>query len=303
MWNSGIFVWKAATLLELLARYQPEIAAGLEAIKRAAAGKSLANPSPKLRAVIAREYKKMPSLSIDYAVMEKAGSEGKVLTLEADFGWSDVGSWAAVHRMMRKDAHGNASKDAGWDSARRTVSFMRRIGWSCFSASKTPSSSTRRTLCWSAISSAPRKCAIWSTSCNRQGLRLVTRFKRVLIVDSSNHLNSRLPQGPFQADDAVVLLDRKDREYLARLDQRRAIAIRGGKIAVDDIIGRDEGSVVRSSMNEPFLVFRPSLAATDSQSAAQRPSDLSQRHRARSCSGRISFPARAWSKPASAPAP
>ena len=57
----------------------------------------------------------------------------------------------------------------------------------------------------------------------------------------------------------MVLLDRKDREYLARLDQRRAIAIRGGKIAVDDIIGRDEGSVVRSSMNEPFLVFRPSL--------------------------------------------
>jgi tRNA (adenine57-N1/adenine58-N1)-methyltransferase catalytic subunit len=72
-------------------------------------------------------------------------------------------------------------------------------------------------------------------------------------------VNTHYPKGPFQADDAVVLLDRKDREYLARLDQRRAIAIRGGKIAVDDIIGRDEGSVVRSSMNEPFLVFRPSL--------------------------------------------
>jgi tRNA (adenine57-N1/adenine58-N1)-methyltransferase len=72
-------------------------------------------------------------------------------------------------------------------------------------------------------------------------------------------VNQRYPTGPFQADDAVVLLDRKDREYLARLDQQRAIAIRGGKIAVNDIIGRDEGSVVRSSMNEPFLVFRPSL--------------------------------------------
>jgi tRNA (adenine57-N1/adenine58-N1)-methyltransferase len=72
-------------------------------------------------------------------------------------------------------------------------------------------------------------------------------------------VNTHYPRGPFQGDEAVVLLDRKDREYLARLDQRRAIAIRGGKIAVDDIIGRDEGSVVRSSMNEPFLVFRPSL--------------------------------------------
>ena len=72
-------------------------------------------------------------------------------------------------------------------------------------------------------------------------------------------MNARYPKGPFQSEEAVILLDRKDREYLARLDQRRAISIRGGKIAVDDIIGRDEGSVVRSSLNEPFLVFRPSL--------------------------------------------
>ena len=72
-------------------------------------------------------------------------------------------------------------------------------------------------------------------------------------------MNARYRKGPFQPDEAVVFLDRKDREYLARLDQRRPIAIRGGKIAVDDVVGRDEGSVVRSSMNEPFLVFRPSL--------------------------------------------
>jgi mannose-1-phosphate guanylyltransferase len=108
LWNSGIFVWKAATLIELLNRYQPEIGARLNAITEAAKGKSLGNPNPKLSAVIAREYRKMPSISIDYAVLEKAAAEGKVLTLEADFGWSDVGSWAAVHRMMHKDAHGNA---------------------------------------------------------------------------------------------------------------------------------------------------------------------------------------------------
>jgi mannose-1-phosphate guanylyltransferase len=106
LWNSGIFVWKAATLLELLTRYQPAIAKGLDAIGKAVTGKSLS--SPKLRSVIAREYRKMPSISIDYAVLEPAGSEGRVLTLEANFGWSDVGSWAAVHRMMHKDAHGNA---------------------------------------------------------------------------------------------------------------------------------------------------------------------------------------------------
>ncbi|HYT53142.1 MAG TPA: hypothetical protein VEQ38_00400, partial [Verrucomicrobiae bacterium] len=72
-------------------------------------------------------------------------------------------------------------------------------------------------------------------------------------------MNSPFPKGPFQIEEPVILLDRKEREYLARLDPRRAISIRGGKISVDDIIGRDEGSVVRSSLNEPFLVFRPSL--------------------------------------------
>ncbi len=55
------------------------------------------------------------------------------------------------------------------------------------------------------------------------------------------------------------MLDRKEREYLARLDQNRPILIRGGKILADHVIGHEEGSVVRSSLNEPFLVFRPSL--------------------------------------------
>lgn len=110
LWNSGIFVWKATTLLELLARYQPEIGAALERIKRAAGSASLARPKAKLRRLIAREYTKMPNLSIDYAVMENAGAEGKVLTIEAAFGWSDVGSWAAVHRLLPKDNVGTAGE-------------------------------------------------------------------------------------------------------------------------------------------------------------------------------------------------
>lgn len=108
LWNSGIFVWKASTLLELLARFQPAVAAGLRAIAAAAGGRSLTDPTPRLRAIIAREYRKMPGLSIDYAVLEPAGSKKLVLALSADFGWSDLGSWAAVHSMLRKDAAGNA---------------------------------------------------------------------------------------------------------------------------------------------------------------------------------------------------
>jgi mannose-1-phosphate guanylyltransferase len=108
LWNSGIFVWKASTLLELMRRYQPAIFKGLEQIKKATGKTSLTSPTAKITNIIEREYKKMPNISIDYAVLEKAGSEGKVVTLEADFGWSDVGSWAAVHRMLPHDENGNA---------------------------------------------------------------------------------------------------------------------------------------------------------------------------------------------------
>ncbi len=66
-------------------------------------------------------------------------------------------------------------------------------------------------------------------------------------------------RGPLREGEPIVLLDRKDREYLSLLDNSRGIAIRGGRVAVEAIIGQDEGIVVRSSHNEPFLVFRPSL--------------------------------------------
>jgi len=107
LWNSGIFIWRAATLLELLHRYQPAISDKISRISQAANRASLTTKSPRLRRVVTREYRKMPNLSIDHAVLEKAGSEGKVLTLEASFGWSDIGSWAAVHRMLHHDARGN----------------------------------------------------------------------------------------------------------------------------------------------------------------------------------------------------
>jgi tRNA (adenine57-N1/adenine58-N1)-methyltransferase len=74
-----------------------------------------------------------------------------------------------------------------------------------------------------------------------------------------NLVNSNYPKGPLREGEPIILLDRKDREYLARLDRNRPLAIRGGKVPVEELIGRDEGCTVRSSVNEPFLVFRPSL--------------------------------------------
>jgi tRNA (adenine57-N1/adenine58-N1)-methyltransferase catalytic subunit len=72
-------------------------------------------------------------------------------------------------------------------------------------------------------------------------------------------VNPMKAKGPLREGDPVIFLDRKDREYLFRLDRSRPLSIRGGKISAEEIIGRDEGSVVRSSLNEPFLVFRPSF--------------------------------------------
>jgi len=77
-------------------------------IQAAMRDKGLANPSASLRAVVRREYRRMPKVSIDYAVLEKAGAAGRLLALEGRFGWSDVGSWAAAHRMLPHDGKGNA---------------------------------------------------------------------------------------------------------------------------------------------------------------------------------------------------
>lgn len=106
LWNSGIFVWRLPVFLKLLEQYQPELFAGL---KKISGGRGLA-ASKRARDLFAREYGKLPNISVDHAVLEKAGSDGKVLTLEGRFVWSDIGSWAAVHRIAGKDARGNSGQ-------------------------------------------------------------------------------------------------------------------------------------------------------------------------------------------------
>lgn len=77
------------------------------------------------------------------------------------------------------------------------------------------------------------------------------------LSDPNAELSAR---GPLREGEPVVFLDRKQRLYLKRLVRGRDILIRGGKIASAEVIGAEEGSMVRSSLNEPFAVFRPSLA-------------------------------------------
>jgi mannose-1-phosphate guanylyltransferase len=96
LWNGGMFIWRARTLVDNFARHQPEMAKDLEAIARAGGVRS--------RRTFARLYPRLEKISIDYAIMEKIS---QVFVVPADIGWSDVGSWAVAYDLMRKDREGN----------------------------------------------------------------------------------------------------------------------------------------------------------------------------------------------------
>ena len=100
-WNSGIFVWKAATLLSRLHRFMPNLYQGLQ---RIAATMEKAEYSKTVHDV----YAGLESKSIDYGVMEKAKKH--VYMVRADCGWSDLGTWQEVYKNLPKDKDGNAVK-------------------------------------------------------------------------------------------------------------------------------------------------------------------------------------------------
>ncbi|HET8613416.1 MAG TPA: mannose-1-phosphate guanylyltransferase/mannose-6-phosphate isomerase [Sphingomonas sp.] len=98
-WNGGIFLFRAGRYLEELERHAPEIAT-------AARGAILRGRREGLRLWPDREaFARSPSDSIDYAVMEKAD---RVAVVPVEMGWSDVGSWDALHALAAKDGSGNA---------------------------------------------------------------------------------------------------------------------------------------------------------------------------------------------------
>ncbi len=102
-WNSGIFVWKAATILEALRENQPKLFAAVQRIAEA----WHTGLVPKLEfgnEVLRREYEALDKISIDYAVLEQARD---VLVVQAPYRWDDVGSWLALERMHPQDADGN----------------------------------------------------------------------------------------------------------------------------------------------------------------------------------------------------
>jgi len=97
LWNSGIFVWRADTIVRELERLQPKLMVVLDRIRDRIGEADFAE-------TLEREFPNCPSISIDYAVLEHSRD---VCVLEAPFGWDDVGSWSALARLHPRDEQGN----------------------------------------------------------------------------------------------------------------------------------------------------------------------------------------------------
>jgi mannose-1-phosphate guanylyltransferase len=96
-WNSGIFVWKAKTILAELQKHKPALYEAGQKIAKAWG-------TSQQQEVFQREYLEAEKISIDFAVMEQAA---KVLVIQAPYQWDDVGSWLALERRNPQDGHGN----------------------------------------------------------------------------------------------------------------------------------------------------------------------------------------------------
>lgn len=97
LWNSGMFIWKASTILKEFEQHQPEINEQIEKL-----APSVGSDSQK--AAIDAFYHRCPSISVDYGIMEQAQT---VFVVPGSFGWNDVGSWRAVYDLRSKDENGN----------------------------------------------------------------------------------------------------------------------------------------------------------------------------------------------------
>lgn len=115
LWNSGMFVWKASTLLECIRRYEPLI---YDQILFLAREWKQADTNPLWPEV----YSQVKKISIDYAVMEPASNDPEVTiaSFSMPLRWLDVGSWPAYARTCRQDPQGNAiaaDKAVTWNAS------------------------------------------------------------------------------------------------------------------------------------------------------------------------------------------
>ena len=108
-WNSGMFIWKTALALSEFERQQPDIHQGLETLIPTV-------DTEQFPPTLDKVWEDMPTLSIDYAIMEGAK---RIAVIPVDIGWSDVGSWASLYDVLNKDRFGNCSSNP--DESKRII--------------------------------------------------------------------------------------------------------------------------------------------------------------------------------------
>lgn len=101
LWNAGMFVWSVPVVETAIAKFAPELDAGLMKIRTALA------KGRKLVPVMKKVYPSLQKISVDYALLEKSDN---VVVLPSTFDWDDVGAWPAVARHYRPDKAGNVGK-------------------------------------------------------------------------------------------------------------------------------------------------------------------------------------------------
>lgn len=99
VWNSGMFIWKASTIMEHFQRLLPDIYEDLMTIEDAMGTEEEYN-------VIEKVYPQIRKISVDYGIMEKSDD---VLVVSGEFGWNDVGSWDMMNVLHNEDSKGNIS--------------------------------------------------------------------------------------------------------------------------------------------------------------------------------------------------
>jgi Mannose-1-phosphate guanylyltransferase len=97
-WNAGIFIWNVNTIVNAFRMYQPALAKTFESMLPVYG-------TPQEQAVVNEKFPECESISVDYAIMEKAE---EIFVCPADFGWSDLGTWGSLQQQSKKDLYGNA---------------------------------------------------------------------------------------------------------------------------------------------------------------------------------------------------
>ena len=105
LWNAGIFIWSASTIINAFRVYQPALARIFDRIRDKLG-------TPEEQKYIDEVYPDCQNISVDYAIMEKTD---EIFVCPASFGWSDLGTWGSLLLQSKRDLYGNAVISKGAD--------------------------------------------------------------------------------------------------------------------------------------------------------------------------------------------